>query len=118
MKKRFLFAVGVIVLMAGSVCLSAQEGPVALQFSMGTQGSLSFFEAGVVFPSLGESVFVGLKARIMSSLTRATSIHRNGASVSFHPVVACCVDSSGGFKSLLCDRSNMYALASSWPGRA
>jgi len=182
-KKILLFAV-VFVFLAGTFPLGAQAGAFALQFSMGIQGSLSFFEAGVVFPSLGNSMFVGLKARIMSSLTWATFIHQNGESVCFHPVVAGGVisfggaspmiedvyrmyggmdiflgytftpydsaiyktdnligknltyalwgyyglelftadkiayflDSGGGYKGLFCDKSNMYAVASSWLG--
>ena len=41
------------------------------------------------------SVFLGLKARIMSSLTWATFIHQKGESVSFHPVVVAGVLSCG-----------------------
>jgi hypothetical protein len=179
---RLLFVAA--VLLASVFPLGAQGGNVAFQFSMGIQGNLSFFEAGVVFPSLGKSTFVGLKARIMSSLTWATFIHQNGEAVSFHPVVAggvisvggaspmiqevyrmyggmdlllgytftpydsaiykvgnlvgknltfalwgyyglelftadkiaYFVDSGGGYKSLFCDKSNMYAVASSWLG--
>ena len=127
--------------------LGAQGGAVALQFSIGTQGSLSFAEAGIVFPSLGNNVYLGLKARIMSSLTWTTFIHQSGESVSFHPVVAGGIvtvggaspliedvyrmyggmdfllgytftpyDSGGGYKSLFCDKKNMYAVASSWLG--
>jgi hypothetical protein len=184
MKKIIRLLLIAAVLLAGVFPLGAQGGDVAFQFGMGIQGSLSFFEAGVVFPSLGDSIFVGLKARIMSSLTWATFIHQNGESVSFHPVVAggvisvggaspmiqeayrmyggmdlllgytftpydsaiykvgnlvgknltfalwgyyglelftddkiaYFVDSGGGYKSLFCDKSNMYAVASSWLG--
>jgi hypothetical protein len=184
MSKTMLLLAGLAILLTGASSLWAQGGDVAFQFSMGIQGSLSFFEAGVVFPSLGDSVFVGLKARIMSSLTWATFIHQNGESVSFHPVVAggvisvggaspmiqdvyrmyggmdlllgytftpydsaiykignlvgknltfalwgyyglelftadkiaYFVDSGGGYKSLFCDKDNMYAVASSWLG--
>ena len=106
-RKTFLIAV-VIVFLGGAFSLAAQGGDVAFQFSMGIQGSLSFFEAGVVFPSLGDSVFVGLKARMMSSLTWATFIHQNGESVSFHPVVAAGVVSVGGASPMIEDVYRMY----------
>jgi hypothetical protein len=63
MRKRILLLTGVIFFLTSSFSLGAQGGAAALQFSMGRQGSISFFEAGVVFPSLGYSMFVGLKAR-------------------------------------------------------
>ena len=183
--KNWIISAGVVLLLLSvCFCLTAQGGSVALQFSIGTQGSMSFAEVGAVFPSLGDSVFLGLKARFMSSCTWATFIHQNGESVSFHPVVAAGVvavggaspmiqdvyrmyggmdfllgysftpydsaiygtgsligksltfalwgfyglelftdekisyylDSGGGFKSLFCDKSNLYAIASSWLG--
>jgi len=108
MRKRILLLAVVIVFLTSAFSLEAQGGAVALQFSMGTQGSLSFFEAGVVFPSLGDSVFVGLKARMMSSLTWATFIHQNGESVSFHPVIAGGVVSVGGASPMIEDVYRMY----------
>jgi len=105
--KILLLAVVLIVLI-GVCTLGAQGGDVAFQFSMGTQGSLSFFEVGVAFPSLGDSTFVALKARMMSSLTWATFIHHNGESVSFHPVTAGAVVSIGGASPMIEDVYRMY----------
>ena len=184
MRRAIVLPAVVIFFIACCICPAAQGGAVALQFSIGTQGSLSFAEAGIVFPSIGETVFVGLKARFMSSLTWATFVHQNGESVSLHPVViggivtvggaspmiedvyrmyggmdlllgytftpydnaiyktgnlvgrnltfalwgfyglelftdekiSYFLDSGGGYKSIFCDKSNLYAIASSWLG--
>ena len=184
MRPTLVLAIVVLVFLASGSSLRAQESAVALQFSIGIQGSLSFAEAGIVFPSLGNNAYVGLKARIMSSLTWATFIHQDGESVSLHPVVvggiitvggaspmleevyrmyggmdfllgytftpydsgiyktgnlvgknltfalwgyyglelftdqrvSYFVDSGGGFKSMFCDKDNLYAVASSWLG--
>jgi len=45
-------------------------------------------------------VFLGVKARFMSSLTWARFIHQNGESVSFHPV--------GGASPMIQDVYRMY----------
>ena len=58
--KNWIISAGVVLLLLSvCFCLTAQGGSVALQFSIGTQGSMSFAEAGAVFPSLGDSVFLG-----------------------------------------------------------
>jgi hypothetical protein len=52
-------------------------------------GSFSFFQAGVVFPRIGDSFTIGISARICSSLTWATFINMESEeTVSFHPVIA------------------------------
>lgn len=86
----------------------AQPATAALSFNIGIQGSLSFFEAGVVAPALSNGLTLGLKARVLSSLTWATFIHRNGQSVSFHPVVVGGVLSCGGASPLFEDAYRMY----------
>jgi len=48
-------------------------------------------------------VFLGVKARFMSSLTWATFIHQNGESVSFHPVVVAGVVTVGGASPMIQD---------------
>ena len=96
-----------LLLITASNCFSQGE-TFAFQFSMGFQGSLSFFEVGVRTPTLGDSVFLGVKARIMSSITWATFIHQNGESVSFHPVVVGGIITCGGSSPFIDDRFRMY----------
>jgi len=88
--------------------LVAKGDTFAFQFGMGIQGALSFLEVGIVSPTLGDQVVLGLKARVMSSLTWATFIHQNGESVSFHPVVVGGVLSCGGSSPFIEDRFRMY----------
>ena len=81
----------------------------AFEFSMGTQGILSFAEVGVRLPQIGSRVFVDVKARMMSSLNWATFIHlETGESVSFHPDVVGGVVSFGGHSPLLSGLFRMY----------
>ena len=184
MRKAIPLSAAAVFLLTCCFSAAAQGGSTALQFGIGIQGSLSFAEVGVVFPSIGDAIFLGFKIRSMSSLTWATFIHQNGEAVSLHPVViggivtvggaspmieevyrmyggmdlllgytftpydnaiyktgnlvgrnltfalwgfyglelftdekiAYFLDSGGGYKSLFCDKSNPYAIASSWLG--
>jgi hypothetical protein len=176
--------IALLIVAIASTKAAAMGDGVAVQVSIGIQGSLSYAEAGVILPPIGDTVTIGLKARAMSSITWATFIHQDGRAVSFHPVVvggvisvggtsplfkdtyrmyggmdlllgysftpydslvyktknligenltfglwgyagievftaeniSYCIDSGGGFKSLFCDKQNLYAVASSWLG--
>jgi len=80
-----------------------------LEFGMGTQGILSFEEFGVRFPMIGESFFIEVKARLLSSLTWATFINlQTGDTVSFHPDVIGGVVSFGGVSPMIHDMLRMY----------
>ena len=82
---------------------------LGVEAAMGMQGIFSFEEVGVRLPMIGESFFIGVKARLLSSLTWATFIDmRTGASVSFHPDVISGVVSFGGTSPMLFDAFRMY----------
>ena len=120
MKRLFLFIAATIlltVLCPPTLVVAAEENhepaipgkTMAFEFSMGTQGILSFAEVGVRLPMIGQSFFIGLKARILSSLTWATFIDlQTGDSVSFHPDVVGGVVSLGGCSPMLFDVLRMY----------
>ena len=120
MKRILLFGAAVIlltVLYPPALVIAAEENhepanqgrTMAFEFSMGTQGILSFAEVGVRLPMIGQSFFIGLKARILSSLTWATFIDlQTGDSVSFHPDVVGGVVSFGGCSPMLFGVLRMY----------
>jgi hypothetical protein len=176
--------IAILMVVIVSTNVGAIGNSLAIQFSIGIQGSLSYAEAGVILPPIADTVTIGLKARSMSSITWATFIHQDGRTVSFHPVlvggvvsvggvsplfkdtyrmyggmdlllgysftpydsliyktknligknltfglwgyagielftaenISYCVDSGGGFKTLFCDKHNLYGVASSWLG--
>lgn len=111
MKKWFVIASILLFVIFAAPNSAAQGESFAFQFSMGIQGSLSFFEVGIRTPTLGENVFLGFKARIMSSITWATFIHQNGESVSFHPAVLGGIITCGGNSPFIDDRFRMYGAA-------
>jgi hypothetical protein len=91
--------------------LRGSEAPFGFEACAGTQGILSYFQLGVVFPRLGSSaLFLGVGARLASSLTWATFINMEDTTemVSFHPVVATGVLSFGGSSPLLFGALRMY----------
>ena len=88
--------------------VAALGDSLGLQVGIGVQGSLSYFECGVILPPIGDRVSIGLKARGMSSVTWATFIHKDGRSVSFHPVVVGGVVSVGGASPLFDETYRMY----------
>lgn len=102
------------VLLAAGVCTpafteEAQGKSLGLEFSMGTQGILSFEEIGVRLPMIGDSSYIGLKARLLSSLTWATFTNmQTGDSVSFHPDVIGGVVSFGGVSPMIHGVLRMY----------
>lgn len=70
---------------------------LGLEFAPGMMGSLSFMQVGITLPTIGSSFQIGIKARILSSLTWATFIDQeSGEQASFHPVTAAGVVSFGG----------------------
>ena len=82
---------------------------LGLEFSIGTQGILSFQEIGVRLPMIGDSFFIDVKARLLSSLTWATFINlQTGDTVSFHPDVIGGVVSFGGVSPMIHDMLRMY----------
>ena len=108
----FLFA----LLLPAFACASEENDELsnpgrtmAFEFSMGTQGILSFTEVGVRLPMIGSSFFIDLKARMLSSLTWATFTNlETGISVSFHPDVVGGVVSFGGCSPTLFGVLRLY----------
>jgi hypothetical protein len=81
---------------------------LGLEVAIGVQGSLSYVECGVILPPIGDTVAIGFKARAMSSVTWATFIHKDGRSVSVHPVVVGGIVSVGGASPLFENTYRMY----------
>jgi hypothetical protein len=82
-------------------------GP-AFQFSLGTQGILSFEEVGLRLPMLG-AVFMEAKARVLSSLTWATYENmQTHELVSFHPDAICGALSVGGVSPMIAGLLRAY----------
>lgn len=71
------------------------------EFSMGTQGILSFMEVGLLRTGVRGNKFFGVRAKYMSSLTWATFADEDGQVVSCHPVVVGGVFTFGGTSPLL-----------------
>lgn len=109
--KKSIVIIFLFVCIFSTASLWAQGEGFSFQFGMGFQGSFSYFEAGINTPVLADSVFIGLKARLMSSLTWATFIHQDGRSVSFHPVTAAGILSVGGYSPMLRDTYRMYGYS-------
>lgn len=64
------------------------EDRFGLEASAGLHGSLSFMEVGALWPLKEGKMFLGLRAKTMSSITWATFIDlEDSETVSFHPVV-------------------------------
>jgi hypothetical protein len=75
---------------------------VSLELGMGTQGIMSYEEAGIRIPMGSDGFSIALSGRFLSSLTWATFANlATGSTVSFHPDVAAGVMSFGGASPLL-----------------
>ena len=75
----------------------------------GLQGIFSYGEAGFMFPRIGGSFIIDLKARYMSSITWATFIdQQTGENASFHPVTAAGIVSFGGYSPMMNDAVKLY----------
>ena len=125
-------SMGVAVAVLVSVCLCApvfadeeremretvgQGNALGLEFSIGTQGILSFQEIGVRLPMIGDRFFIEVKARLLSSLVWATFINmQTGDSVSFHPDVIGGVLSFGGVSPMVYGVLRMYGQSDIFAG--
>ena len=103
--QKAVWTVGIMVLAAS---LSAAEYPadagssISIEFGMGTQGIMSYEEAGIRVPVGSGGFTIALSGRFMSSLTWATFTNLDtGDSVSFHPDIVAGVMSFGGASPLL-----------------
>jgi hypothetical protein len=112
MKRSKVFMAAVLLTVGTSTHAFTDEvkgNSLGLEFSMGTQGILSFEEIGVRLPMIGESFFIEVKARLLSSLTWATFINmQTGDTVSFHPDAIGGVVSFGGVSPMIHDMLRMY----------
>lgn len=87
---------------ASNVFLSSAGGRFGLEASAGLHGSLSFMELGALWPLKEGKMFLGLRAKTMSSITWATFVDlEDGQTASFHPVVAGGAFTIGGASPLL-----------------
>ncbi|MBN2325249.1 MAG: hypothetical protein JXQ30_16080 [Spirochaetes bacterium] len=104
------------ITLEGSEISTIQESPheqgfrknLGFEASTGIQGILSFVQLGVLFPLVGESLFIDLKLKYLSSITWATYVDTEGNSVSFHPTVIGGAVSFGGYSPLLFDCIRLY----------
>ncbi|MFC1618803.1 hypothetical protein ACFL45_02555 [Candidatus Neomarinimicrobiota bacterium] len=82
--------------------VSPAGGRLGLEASAGLHGSLSFMEVGALWPLKEGKMFLGLRAKTMSSITWATFIDlEDGETASFHPVVVGGALTVGGASPLL-----------------
>lgn len=111
--KRWMVVVAAVLLTAGvsahAFTDEVKGNSLGLEFSMGMQGILSFEEVGIRLPMIGDSFFIGVKARLLSSLTWATFVNlQTGDTVSFHPDVIGAVVSFGGVSPIIHGALRMY----------
>ncbi len=113
--KRLAACVAFLLMALSSLPVHAgdeKEGRFAVDAGVGMQGILSFEEVGIRMPLFGRGAFIGVKARLLSSLTWATFIDmRTGRAVSFHPDVIGGVLAFGGASPMLRDSLRMYGQA-------
>ena len=106
MKKYVICILLLVVIAVAGVSAGTSMG---FEYSNGTMGSFSFFQAGFFLPRIRDTLTVGISARICSSLTWATFINMDtGAAVSFHPVLAAGVFSFRGNSPMIHDMLVMY----------
>ncbi|UCB44495.1 MAG: hypothetical protein JSV25_09740 [Spirochaetota bacterium] len=84
---------------------------IGFELSTGIQGIMSFFQLGLLFPRINDTIFIDLKVKYMSSLTWATYIDQDNNAVSFHPAIIGGAVSFGGYSPLLYDCVRMYGGA-------
>jgi hypothetical protein len=89
-------------------CFQSFRNKLGFEVSTGIQGIFSFFQLGILFPRINDTLFVDLKVRYMSSLTWATYIDQDKNAVSFHPAVIGGAVSFGGYSPLLYNCVRMY----------
>jgi len=105
---RTLFLLVALLLAAAAYGQESGTG-WGLEFGAGLAGSMSYFEAGIAFPKINGRVFVDLKARFMSAITWTTFRNmENGETVSFHPVAAGAILSTGTVGPLVNGELRVY----------
>ncbi|MBI9106976.1 MAG: hypothetical protein JEZ04_09550 [Spirochaetales bacterium] len=109
MIKKLLIIIILLVLISSGLIAQAAGTGWGWQFGTGMSGSLSYFETGVMFPRINETVFINAKLRAMSAITWTNFTNMNtGESVSFHPVVLGGLISVGGGSPMIEDHLKVY----------
>jgi len=107
--KRVLLVTALMLCVVASAASAIPEDGFGITIGAGLAGSLSFFEVGVMFPKIHDTVFIDVKLRWMSSITWVTFVHmETSETVSFHPVVVGAVVSVGTIGPLMNDEFRVY----------
>ena len=81
MRRMIAFNIGLFVSLALSSPAQTQDNTIGSSFgftvALGSQGSFSFAEFGVVLPRMGDSFTMGIKIRAMSSLNWVPILDRD-----------------------------------------
>ena len=107
-RKLFLIILFLVLL---SAALSAQPAGTGWGWQIGTgiNGSLSYFETGIMFPRINDTVFINAKVKAMSAITWTNFTNmETGETVSFHPVVVGGCLTVGGGSRLIEDIFKVY----------
>ena len=109
MQKSSIIVVLVLVVAAGTLSAQIDGDGFAIEFGAGFAGSLSYFEVGVSLPKINQTVFIDIKARMMSAITWTTFVNmETSETVSFHPVVVGGVVSVGTVGPVVNDELRIY----------
>ncbi len=98
MKKKLVMIIIFLILMSSVLGAQTTGTGWGWQIGTGINGSLSYFETGIMFPRINETVFINVKIKAMSAITWTNFTNmETGESVSFHPaVVGGCITMGGG----------------------
>ena len=118
MKKKVFIILILLILSTAAYSQSAGTG-FGFQVGTGLNGSLSYFEAGVLLPKINESVYISAKFRAMSAITWINFTNSDTEeSVSFHPVVLGGCLSCGGTSPMLEESFKVYGGADIFIGHS
>jgi len=109
MNKTRVIAALILVVAAASVSAQIDADGFGIEFGAGIAGSLSYFEVGVSLPKINQTVFIDIKARVMSAITWTTFVNMDTSeTVSFHPLVVGGVVSVGTVGPVVNDELRVY----------
>ena len=119
MKKKLSVVFFLLVILISGLSAQSEGTGWGWQFGTGISGSLSYFETGIMFPRINETVFINAKLRAMSAITWTSFTNMNtDESVSFHPVVLGGLISLGGGSPLIADLIKVYGGADFFLGHS
>ena len=115
MRRMIAFNIGLFVSLALSSPAQTQDNTIGSSFgftvALGSQGSFSFVEFGVVLPRMGDSFTMGIRIRAMSSLNWVPILDRDMDPAAFHPVIIGGIVTLGGSSPLIHDAFRMYGAS-------